>query len=256
LTDTRPGTSYLILSTPRSGSNLLCRGLEDTNFAGIPREHFSPESKYWAQYGQGADPRDYVARLVAERSSPNGVFGAKVSWRQMVHFGRACRAVPRYRKQPLHAIIADLLPGVRYLRITRRDKLRQAISYWKAHQTGVWGRAAGQEQAPAAPPAFDFDGISKVRHMLVDHEAGIEQYVARAGDAPFTVVYEELVDAYEETLRAALRYLDIALPPDLVIEAPRMVRQADAESEAWVDRYLQLADERGQNVALVSSPAP
>lgn len=252
----RATTSYVILSTPRSGSNLLCRGLESTNLAGKPREYLSPEGTFWTRHGASADPGAYVDRLLAERTSSNGVFGAKVSWRHLRHFERACRNTPRYQQMPLPDILSDLFPELRYLRITRRDKLRQAISFWKAYQTGVWGVGAAKEREPARPAAFDYEGITRALRMLIDHEAGIDEFFARSGVSPFTVVYEELVEAYEETVRAVLRHIGVDVPPDLLIEGPRMARQADAETDDWVDQYHRLSQEQGQDVRSVSEPVP
>ena len=252
----RASSSYVILSTPRSGSNLLCRGLESTNLAGMPREYLSPEGTFWTRHGKGADPGEYVDRLLVERASPNGVFGAKVSWRHLRHFERACRTTPRYQQTPLPDILSDLFPELRYLRITRSDKLRQAISFWKAYQTGVWGLGAAKERRPARPAAFDYEGITRVLRMLVDHEAGIDEFFARSGISPFTVVYEELVDTYEVTVRAALRYLDIGVPPELVIAGPRTARQADAETDAWVDRYHRVRQERDPDARSGREPVP
>ena len=36
----KPTRSYLVCATPRSGSTLLCEGLESTGVAGRPREYF------------------------------------------------------------------------------------------------------------------------------------------------------------------------------------------------------------------------
>jgi trehalose 2-sulfotransferase len=240
----RATSAYLILGTLRSGSTLLCRALESTNLAGSPREYFRPEGRFWARHGAGADPATYVHRLLRERASANGVFGAKVSWRHLLHFDLACRALPRYHEKPLPDILSELLPGLRYVRITRRDKPRQAISFWKASQTGAWGRRAGTTNGPTQPPAFDFDGITKIHRMLEDHETRIDEFFGQAGVCPFTVVYEEFVDAYEETVRAVLQHLAIEVPKDFVIAPPPMARQADAETDAWVERYYQLMDER------------
>ena len=253
--DKRATDSYLLLSTPRSGSNLLCRGLEGTNLAGTPREYFNPSNKFWSHQGEGADPAAYIDRLLAERFTPNGVFGAKVSWRHMLHLERVCRAQPRYAQTPMPDILAELFPNLRYLRITRRDKLRQAISFWKAYQTGVWGIGAAKDRSPTGPPEFDYDGITKIFQMLVRHEAGIDKFCTLGGVAPFTVVYETLVDTYEATVRAVLEHLGVALPENLVIDGPRTARQADTETETWVERYRQISQDRGAG-APASGPVP
>ena len=54
----RPGLSYLICATPRSGSTLLCAALDDTGIAGHPEEHF----EVLLETGQRRQPRDYFQR--------------------------------------------------------------------------------------------------------------------------------------------------------------------------------------------------
>ncbi len=204
------------------------------------------------RYGASADPAAYVDRLLSERASPNGVFGAKVSWRHLLHFERACRILLRYRDTPLPDILSQLFPDLRYVRMTRCDNVRQAISFWKAYQTGAWGRRAGEENGPALSPVFDYDGIAKIVQMLLEHETGIDDFFGKAGVQPFTVVYEDFVDAYEDTVSAVLQHLSIEVPKDFVVAVPLMARQADAETDAWVERYYQVMEERSRDVEMTS----
>ncbi len=57
------------------------------------------------------------------RTSPNGVFGLRI---HAGHLGS------------LEADPYDILQAPRYIWIQRRDRLRQAVSYTMAEQTGVW----------------------------------------------------------------------------------------------------------------------
>ena len=43
----------------------------------------------------------------------------------------------------LPELLARAFPGLRYVQITREDKVRQAVSLWKAVQTQAWQREAG-----------------------------------------------------------------------------------------------------------------
>jgi LPS sulfotransferase NodH len=164
--------------------------------------------------------------------------------------------LPHYHQKPLPDILSDLFPEVHYVRITRRDKLRQAVSFWKAYQTGVWGRSTRKEDSPTRAAAFDYDRITEVIHMLLQQETGLDEFLARSGVPHFTVVYEEFIDAYEETVRAVLQHVGIQVPKNLVIDAPQTARQADADTEAWVEQYRQIMQERGQNSYSVSGPVP
>jgi LPS sulfotransferase NodH len=155
--------------------------------------------------------------------------------------------LPPYHEKPLPDILSELFPELRYVRITRGEKPRQAISFWKAYQTGAWGQIAGQENVTTQAPAFDFEGITKIVRMLEDHETGIDEFFDEARVRPLTVVYEEFVDAYEETVRTVLRHLGTRVPDDFVFAAPPMARQADAETDAWVERYCQIVEERSRD---------
>jgi LPS sulfotransferase NodH len=54
---------------------------------------------------------------------------------------------------------------------------------------------------------------------------------------PYTVIYEQLVSAYEETALDILCYLDIPPSRRPTFSERRMKRQADALSEEWAQRY-------------------
>lgn len=244
--------NYLVLATPRSGSTLLGQALNTTDLAGDPREYFGPKMRFWTEKWGTPSLEAFVARLRRERSTANGVFGAKLLLSQLRHLERLTRAEPRWAEAPLPAILAELFPGVRYLWIVRRDKTRQAISYWKAKETGIWGR----DQAPrpgrtgqgrrarviSARPTgrtarYDYAGIAALRDAILADEAGIARFFADGGIAPLTIVYEEFVDRYAETTREALRFIGIAPPANLALGPPRTAQLADAETEEWVTRF-------------------
>jgi hypothetical protein len=53
-----PKVSYLVCASPRSGTELLCRGLAATGVAGCPREYFLAEDPaklpdYWRFWEEG-----------------------------------------------------------------------------------------------------------------------------------------------------------------------------------------------------------
>src|SRR5437016_3066195 len=72
-------SSYLICSTPRSGSNFLCEVLRATGVAGFPDEYFW-NPPYWRERWDVGDFPSYFRRLLREGTSPNGVFGSKMMW--------------------------------------------------------------------------------------------------------------------------------------------------------------------------------
>jgi LPS sulfotransferase NodH len=234
----RPHTSYLICATPRSGSFLLCEALKNTGIAGRPEEYFwRDDEPFWSERWGVSTYADYLDKAIEEGTTPNGVFGAKVMWGYFDDFVSKLRQLPQYRETAVPDLMRTVFPNLHYIWMTRRDKVRQAISFWKAIETGIWAWTGDEPPVPAKEPAFDFEPIDYLVQEIVTHEAAWQQYFSECGVKPFTVAYEELVPACEEMALQALQYLNISIPENLMFTERRLRKQADALSEEWVQRY-------------------
>lgn len=72
--------SYIIASSARSGSTYLARLLAQTGLLGAPSEVFNSatnEMQTLMARFRAYSHADYVAKLIANRTSRNGVFGMK-----------------------------------------------------------------------------------------------------------------------------------------------------------------------------------
>ena len=163
------------------------------------------------------------------------------------------RQDPELATLPFATILADLFPNLHYIWVTRDDKLRQAISWFKARQTGVWGQAEGREEVklgrawrlgnePLQPGelAFDFEGIAALLVQAEADDAAIGAYFADNGITPYRVVYEEFSPRYEATILDLLRWMGIETPPSLALTKPRTVKLADDRTEEWAERFREL----------------
>jgi len=80
--------SYLICSTPRTGSTLLCSLLEAAGVAGRPQSYFRKEdfAKWAKKWGLAACDRDqfgfagYLSAAINAGRTGNGVFAARIMW--------------------------------------------------------------------------------------------------------------------------------------------------------------------------------
>ena len=266
---TRPTRSYLVCATPRSGSTLLCDLLDQTDVAGHPEEYFealrhsglprqpheyfdrhrhaniverlafrempdrAPEpSELWQ-----ADTYDrYLEWALDEGTTPNGVFGAKLMWGYLGDFADLLRGIEGMAGLPVPELLDRAFPDVRYVRITRQDKVRQAVSLWRAVQTQAWRRDQASGNAPHAEPTFSFRAINYLVRLLTAHDASWDAYFLGLGHQPLSITYEELAEAHEPVVRRELEHLDVEPPADLRIEQPRLRIQADDLSERWVER--------------------
>ena len=231
------GGTYIIASVPRSGSTLLARLLWDTGWVGSPKEYLNPmQLRDWevrlgrspsrwlhgrlhgaavgAIVGRGWSERRLAGHLerVRCRRSSGGWFGLKLHHHHFVRYGGL-------------SFVDRVLPGARWLRISRRDRLGQAISWQRALESGQW--AAWQ---PTGEP------VRYRRSRIQQRLAAIEQ--AETGwdraleDRPvWQVTYEALVEDPRATLQSALNWLDV----DRLVDEPQlpMRRQADAVTAEW-----------------------
>jgi len=237
-------SSFFISTTPRTGSSLLSEALEFTGISGKPREYFEAEyEKDWSARLGISGHSDYIEKLMAAGMTPNGVFGAKVHWHQFVHLHAKLRSILGGDLSEVDRL-RRTFPDLKYIFLTRRDKVEQAVSYFRAQRTDVWHvvrpDALAVERAAAASVTFDPERIDHwVRQFAADEESWCRFFEATEIE-PFEVVYEEFLANYESTVREILSYLNIAAPADLSVLPPRLNKLADQVSHDWVSRYQEL----------------
>lgn len=266
-----PDRSYLVCATPRSGSTLLCHLLDRTGVAGHPAEYFealqhSGLPRQPAEYFDLERHANFVERLafremphtrsrptpnplwspetydrylawaLEQGTTPNGVFGAKLMWGYLGDFAQLLRGIDGLAGLPVPQLFSAVFPNLRYVQITRTDKVRQAVSLWKAVQTQAWRRDSGTADAPEVEPEFSFRAINYLVRQLTAHDASWDAYFLGLGHQPLKVTYEELAEHPEPVVRRVFHHLGVPVPEPLDLEAPRLEAQADELSEEWVRR--------------------
>ena len=246
-----PHTSYIICCTPRSGSWLLSETLEGMKIAGRPKEYFMREhEQIWSQRWNVLRYADYLTRVLEAGTTHNGVFGVKAHWYQFADLPAKIHQLPGYEAIPTPDALARLFPNLRYIWLTRQDKVRQAVSYSRALQTKAWWEIDGlidkttcippiidEPDAPPKTAKFDAAQIGRLLKLLEAHDAAWEGYFVRGHITPLVVTYEDLSGAYEATIKRICAELEISMPEHLMLRAPRLKKQADTQSEQWVRCY-------------------
>ncbi|WP_072803951.1 trehalose 2-sulfotransferase [Rhodococcoides yunnanense] len=253
----RPG-SYLVLASQRSGSTLLVESLRATGRAGEPEEFFQylPSTSLAPQPRQWFDgvTDDSVLRLLAplEAGTPstetseqwrarirsagrtdNGVWGGKLMWNQTPLLIEHADGLPDRSGTDLLSAIHDLLgKDVLFVHVSRRDRVAQAVSMWRAVQTQIWrGQAPPEVDARAE---YHADGIAHLYAILEDQELQWQRWFADAGVTPLEVDYHRLA---ADTTGEVARVLDaLGLDPALA-PPPALSRQGNDRSNDWVERY-------------------
>jgi LPS sulfotransferase NodH len=240
--------SYLVCTLPRSGSWLLCRMLAATGVAGKPIECFHQD---FLDQAPRQSARHYVENAVRSGTTGNGVFGGKVHWSQFAVLSRLHDPAGHER---MLTLLSDLLPNLRFVWLTRRDKVRQAISYYRAIGTGVWWQVRGDRPCTRTrEPTFDYDTINRFENSLTNQDSRWQALFETFDIDPFLVVYEDLAEYPEQAL---IEFLDaLGLPVEGTSPSdPVLVQQADEVSEMWLERYLAMKVRR--ITVPVSRPPP
>ena len=223
----QPTISYLICTTPRSGSNLLCEALAETGVAGKPGEFFWRDFQpAWSKEWAVSDPSDYLHKAIDHGSTANGVFGAKL----MIYGGYIEDVVDVIQRLPEHKgadvsvaeLFARAFPNLHYVWLTRRNKLRQAVSHVRATQTGVWVKDKQPGDSLTKGPEFDFDALDRAVQETVMQEAAWQELMSGAGISPLVVVYEDFVISIRETVKSILQFLGVSTPSELNLSGMKM----------------------------------
>ncbi len=235
--------SGLIATLPRSGSWLLSEALQASALVGQPAEYFRPD--YLTQFcrewdlSDEVDLRSYVVRSMARTASDNGVFTNKFHWYQFAWFMEQLRRLDGARRSD-GEWIDELFPDPRWIHLTRVDKARQAVSYYRASESQIWfsgdpGTARETYDKSTEP---HLQQIRYLEDALVNHESQWEAFFAENSIEPLKIVYEDFVSSFAETVVAVHAHLGVAGVDPSSVRQPRLRRQADGMSEELLERYL------------------
>jgi LPS sulfotransferase NodH len=277
--------SYLVCATPRSGSTLLCELLKDTGVAGRPEEYYEARAAtglppHPGDFLRGAPPtgagirsdptpprapehssliglhsyRDHLDRSFELGTTPNGVFGAKLMWGNLPDLQQLAGRLPEFARLGLYELLDALFGAPRYVWMTRRDKVRQAVSLWRALQTRSWRLEHSGEEHDPNTLQYSYEGIDHLVQVLRGDDAAWGAFFAAGDIDVLTLSYE---DDLERDRTAAVRVVLDRLgvrPPDGWHAQEVLRRQADGLSEEWIAAYYrEAAQHRGEASAAAVS---
>jgi LPS sulfotransferase NodH len=177
---------------------------------------------------------EYIAGVIKNSTTPNGVCGMKVQWDQ----------IERIRKMMNMGVMGDrktldiLFPMAKFIFLTRQDFRAQAISYYRAAATNEWWRKHDvvNTQTVAPDPPYNSEKIRFLEQYFAKLQNKWEKYFRVRNIEPLHVEYATLEkDCHGETARC-LNYL--GLDPTAIDSRfqTTFVRQADALTRAWKKR--------------------
>jgi LPS sulfotransferase NodH len=202
---------------------------------GAPLEYlnFEPAGPYGFAAGSARAQAELWRRVLAHRTSPNGVFGLKV-------FPMQLQALQEENPPLLGEVMRTMLPGpgrTRVVQLRRRDRTAHAISYARAILSGVW--RSEQESEGRMEPDYDRRAVERALQMI-DHQEGAWAAMSRdLGLAPLMLWYEDVLADPDGAVAAVAGHLGVELDPGAAVDVPEVRRQSRAGADAWLARHAQ-----------------
>jgi trehalose 2-sulfotransferase len=252
-----PQRCYAICTNPRSGSWLLSDGLAATLVAGNPREWFNVleernQKRQWRSLrSQKISYCDYLQHIITNSSTSNGVCGIKLHYYQLPRLMHKLQMINGNGNLNQSELLSSAFPRLGYIWLTRQDKARQAISFYRACQTNEWwklkGCAINHLPDRTFEVSFDPVAIAAIEQTLTGHDLHWQRFFRQSGVTPLTLNYEDLTANYYDTVIKILSWLGIANIPAISIRPTRFQRQSDFTSEQWLARYLEFKGRQQTN---------
>ncbi len=213
----------MIAMTPRTGSTHLCAALAQTEGVAPPAEIFNPRdwvvNAEMARRGTGLFA-DYIRSFNAD-SGP--CFFFKTSWQDFTPFASAYK---------------QIFPNLRVIYLDRKDVIAQAVSLYRAAESGTWHVRRGEALAAQKAGALDHLNFAHLDTWLERIEAekrGWKRFFAAEGIVPMRLFYEDFASDVAKAIAAISANLGVALNCEIGPEVG-FRKLGDAASAAWVER--------------------
>lgn len=242
--------SYVICTSPRSGSTLLCQLLAATGKTGNPNSHFhEPSISEWLEdYNLSADQFDTTKEMLkaifdaarARGTNQTGMFGLRLQRRSFNFFVQQMDILyPNLSSdfQRFQTAFGKTL----FIHLTRTNKLEQSISFVKAEQTGLWHKAQDgtelERLSAHQEPVYDTIQISQQLSQLTTYDEEWKDWFQKESITPLRITYDELEEDPIGVLGKIVNELGL---DQKIVQGikPTVAKLADTTSQIWADRFL------------------
>lgn len=225
---------YILCSSPRSGSSLISDMLFRTALAGDPLEYLNIKmlEYYGKLHPELKRIEEYLKHIEARRTSSNGVFGIKLHFYQarMIWQGKEAEGVrhlARYDKRIL---------------VTRRDKVAQAVSLYRAQKTQIWSSEDRNLMSLDDPRrgvkvAYDQGRIARALAQIENEEAGWRFYLRQANLSYKEICYEDFIADYKRQSVELLKSLGVDATVNEIVKSG--LKRQSKEHDPMIEMFRQ-----------------
>ncbi len=209
--------SYIVCSTVRSGSTLLCKTLEQLDRYGRPQEYFHRHTIQRLGLNNNPDKfLNYCHTICQDSLTHHGVFGVKMHWPQLLDFLSLARQSPQFQHQEDLAILDDFFPNLTFIYLRRRNITAQAVSAAIASQTGKWEKTKAlsdnskeSREIRKNPLKFQPWRIYEWDKALQEHNRCWQNFFAENNLDYHETCYEDLVESFPQEMAQIVDYISV-----------------------------------------------
>ena len=219
---------YIICSTPRCGSTLLCDLLTRSGDLGVPHEYLNISShglELMSRLGiELTDPnlaQTYFNTLKRVRTTPNGVFGLKTHYHQL-----------NILIDP--PLLNEIFHQAKFSQIIRRNRIAQAVSFCIAFQTQKWDSTKKKQNEPT----YDATLIDECLSQILSQESEWIYFFQVNNIKPYIIHYEDLLEDSKAVCKKFMDFVEIESNFDFDISASEFSRQSNHLNLEWEKRYM------------------
>lgn len=214
--------TYIICSTQRSGSSMLCQLLRQTGLLGKPGETIvlSKLNKA-ANECESDDIAAVASSILSELATTNGITGAKLHYHQfseLVHDGR----------------LSGYFAQTKWLLMNRRDIVAQAVSLSKAWQTRQF---SSKHESTVSSPSYKYESIARAGQMLAEEKASWEWFFARCRISPLRLFHEDVIEDENREVGRVFRFFGLESQKSVSLDRISYQKQGDTQNVEWISRF-------------------
>ena len=222
-------TKYLVWHSPRTGSNVLCNMLHQTGVAGIA-DYLN------CGFPLGSigvtKPHEFKSKLAQyedTQTTPNGVFGCKLSWETLRKLSCQAGLTP----------VMDWLSTIDFhVYLYRDNTIQQAISYYIALERGYFSTTKTADILPN--PEYDYHQIALHRRKIEMERVEMETYFDDYRIEPLRVCFE-VMTSHSANLHSITRKIAERVSGETVDVSgikPQIDRQINSLKQTFYDRFF------------------
>jgi len=215
-------SNYAICMTPRVGSTALCDALAHTRLLGAPDEFFNmrgPMQMYIDRY----KPKTFAEYIssIKRNCSLGDVFGFKTIYFDFV---------------PLNdnLILGSYLKNLKYIFLSRKDIVKQAISFALATKRNFWHITCDIDRVKLQHIEYDDDLIVNSINFIMAQNRQWERFYLKKNINPLRIVYEDIQKDMLQCVQKCGDFINGVHPENILVS---FVKLAQDDNLDWENRF-------------------